>query len=545
MPSGYGSAVVDVGASSLGNSLQDLLIAQEIRPGDAPGYTLCKQIYAYHPIGGKMADSPIAMAQSQARDITIPGSPEDRVREKFIEQWALDGADNYIFNTASLSRVYGIAAVAALPKDLPPDEPIDYFKLANRDISFNVLDPLNTAGSLVLNQDPNSPDFQKVLGISIAGTAYHRSRACVIMNEGPLYIEYVPSAYGFSGRSVYQRGLLPLKSFVQTMVTDDMVTRKCGLLVAMIKQAGSIANNAMVWITGVKRRLLKEGENNNILSIGHEDKIESIDMKNLEGPLKLSRTNILENLALSADMPAKILNAETFAEGFGEGTEDAKNIARYVDRIRIKITPLYTFFDKIIQHRAWTPEFYKTIQDEYPEQYGSVSYKDAFYQWVTAFKATWPSLLIEPESEKVKTDDVKLKALIATVQVLIPEMDPINKAIVFEWFANNLNENKVMFKSPLILDIDALAAFSKQNPMAAGGGDDGSEVGGGDEGAEKEPGMGHPFAAQDNNAASDEPLRRPVTRRDVERIVERVMSKRDSAGRGPAPPARAAAAPAV
>ena len=75
-----------------------------------------------------------------------------------------------------------------------------------------------------------------------------------------------------------------------------------------------------------------------------------------------ARKNILENIALSSDMPAKLLNNETFAEGFGEGTEDAKVVAQYIDRIRTKMQPLYDFFDRIVMYRAWNPDFYKTMK---------------------------------------------------------------------------------------------------------------------------------------------------------------------------------------
>ncbi|WP_245168482.1 hypothetical protein [Enterobacter roggenkampii] len=43
-------------------------------------------------------------------------------------------------------------------------------------------------------------------------------------------------------------------------------------------------------------------------------------------------------MAAAADMPAIILNSETFAQGFGEGTEDARAVAVYIDNIREWLT---------------------------------------------------------------------------------------------------------------------------------------------------------------------------------------------------------------
>lgn len=466
-------------------------MCDEIIPGAEPSYQICKEIYLYHPLGAKMAEAPIVMAQSQARDIAIPKSPEDRVRKAFTEEWTKIGADDYIKNTYRLARVYGIASIGLLSADTPSDQPINYEKLADEVIAFNVFDPLNTAGSLVLNQNANAIDFLKTSSISVQGQAYHRSRTCIVLNEEPIFLGYTSSAFGYVGRSVYQRALFPLKSFINTMVADDMLARKVGVLVAKMQQPGSIADRAMQILMGRKRQLLKEAETNNVIGISTEEDIETLNMQHADGALAISRKDILENIAVAADMPAKMLNSETFAEGFGEGTEDAKNVARYVDGIRKNMRPIYEFFDKIVQYRAWNEEFYKIIQKEYPEQYGKMPYKQAFFEWTNSFTAAWPSLLKEPESEEIKVEDVKLKAIIAMIEVLGPMLDPVNKGVAIQWACDNFNDIKMLFSSPLTLDFDELTTFLESQPTAA-------------ELAEKEPSEPKPFAAQD----SEKPARK-------------------------------------
>src|ERR1700743_886371 len=106
-------------SSSLGNSLQELLMADDIVPGASPSYQTCKSIYLYHPLGAKMAESPIAMAQFKPREVSVPGSPEDEVKEAFTREWERLGADRHIFDVGRLSRVYGIASVAMLTKGAP------------------------------------------------------------------------------------------------------------------------------------------------------------------------------------------------------------------------------------------------------------------------------------------------------------------------------------------------------------------------------------------------------------------------------------------
>jgi hypothetical protein len=94
--------------------------------------------------------------------------------------------------------------------------------------------------------------------------------------------------------------------------------------------------------------------------------------------------------------------------------------------------------------------------------YAKVPYKAAFQDWQGSFRAEWPNLLEEPDSEKSKVEDVKLKAVVAMTEVLLPEMDPENKARVLQWACDNFNEFKLLFGTPLELDTDALADFFEE-----------------------------------------------------------------------------------
>jgi hypothetical protein len=447
--------------SALSTVLKDLLMEDSIEPGSDASYQLCKTLYLYHPLGQKMADAPLTMAQSQARTITVQSAP-DEVVKAFTDQWDKDNCDGYIHNVYSLSRVYGIASITLGCEGKAADiflEPAEYWQLP---LFFNVLDPLNTAGSLVLNQVPTAADFNKPVAVRTNGATFHRSRYQVVMNETPVYLAYTTAAFGFVGRSVYQRALFPLKSFVRSMIADDMIETKLGLLVAKQEQSGSVLDAVMAKIVGLKRSLLKQAQTGQVLSIGVEEDIETLNMMNVDGAGGFARTNILKNIATAADMPAKLLENETLVQGFGEGTEDAKNIARYVGSVRKKMDPTYRWFDNIVQYRAWNPDFVLRMQSKYPQQYGGRSYFDVFAEWRATFTAEWPSLLIEPESEEVKVEDTKLKAITSVVEVLLPEMDPDNKVRVIEWMANNLGENKRMFAHDLILDYVGLGEHQNE-----------------------------------------------------------------------------------
>ena len=464
---GYTQGVNDSGQNtiSLGNglstSLMQILTADEIQPGSAPSYETCKALYLYHPLGSKMADAPVNMAQSQKREIEIPDAPPELV-EEFEKEWAKTGkvgADALIHNAAKTARIYGISAIVVGAKGENPSEPLDIWNLHKQELYYNVLDPLNTAGSLVLNQDPNAPDYQKPNVLFSGSQTYHPSRSCVTMNEQPIYISFTGSAFGFVGRSVYQRALFPLKSFIQSMITDDIVTTKAALLVAKLKSPGSITDQRTHYFWQFKRQAIKSAQSGNVLSIGESETLESLDLKNLREAAEFARNNILKNIATAANMPASMINNETLAEGFGEGSEDAKQIARYIDRVRIEMQPLYQLFDKVTMHRAWNPDFYASIKRKYPDAYGKMSYEDAFYSWEQSFKATWPNLLVEPDSKLVERDAKIIESARAIFEVMAPKMDQPNVARMAEWLADMVNSRKLLISSPLDIDIDSMAEY--------------------------------------------------------------------------------------
>lgn len=450
--------------TGMGTALMQLLATNDdIQPGSPPGYDMCKLIYQYHPLGAKLVEKPIEIAQSQKREISVPDGPEQRCVEAFNNEWIRLKADQHIKNLASMSRVYGVATLGLMEDGTSVEKPIDYEALYKKTIAIHTYDPLNTAGSLVLNQDPMALDFQHAIAVTVNGQPFHRTRTFVLMNEQPVYISFTSSAFGFVGRSVYQRSLYPLKSFLQLIISDDLIARKLGVLVAKIKQPGSVINNAMVRLFGFKRQVVKEAETGGVISVAPEEAIESLNFQNADGPMEIVRKNIMENIASAAGMPAKMLTEETFAEGFGEGTEDAKAIARYIDGVRESLQGVYDWFDRIVQYRAWNPDFYKVIQKEYPE-YKNTPYTQAFYSWKNSFAAKWPSLLTEPDSELVKVDEVRLRAVMAWVQMMLPQSDPDNKARLIEWAVDNFNSLKFLFDSPLVLDYEELANYEPEPP---------------------------------------------------------------------------------
>lgn len=457
-----------INTTYLGGELMNLLNSENIQPGSQAGYELCKSIWTFHPLGGKLVEKPVLLALSKPRVITVDAEPKEMLVEAFNQEWEDLGATNHIRDVMFISRAYGAGGIIYGADEIPTLDPIDPWSLPDLNLYFNQLDPLNMAGSIVTNQNPNAPDFQKPLAYTTAaGQPYHPSRSAVVFNSTPVYLQFQSSAFGYTGRSVFQRALYPLKSFVQSMITDDLVTFKSGLIIAKQKPAGSIVNRLMQTAAGIKRTYLKEGGTGNVLSIDIDEDIQSIDLNNTAVAMQTARDNIIANIATASDVPAMLLKDEALTSGFGEGTEDSKVIVQYVDGIRSDMASLFKFFTKIVMHRAWNKQFFEAVKNKHPDLYGNKTYEQSFYEWREGFKADWESLMEEPESEKVKVADIKLKGITEMLRTLLPSVDPQNRAIAIQWAQDNLNEMPDMYASTLQLDTESLADYEPPTPMDA------------------------------------------------------------------------------
>lgn len=452
---------ITLNTTGIGSQLMDLMMANDIEPGTNAGYQLCKLLWEYHPLASKIIEKPVRMALSKPRRITLDTHPKEMLVDAFEKEWKALNATNIIRDVMFIKRVYGASALVFGASGVPTTEPIDPWKLQDLDLYFNRLDPLNLAGSIVTNQNPNAPDFQQPLQyITAAGQPYHPSRSVVVFNGTPIYLAFQASAFGYAGRSLFQRSLYPLRSFIQSMITDNFVTLKAGLMVAKMKPAGSIVNRMMQTAAGIKRTYLKEGTTGNVLSIDIDEDVAALNLNNTDTAMKTARDNIIANIAAATDVPALLLKDEAFAQGgFGEGTEDAKAIVQYIDGIRNEMHELFTFFDKIVMHRAWNRQFFEAVQNEYGDIYGKMSYEEAFYSWEHAFRAEWNPLMEEPESEKVKVEEIRLKGLTEIARTLLPVIDPENRARLAAWMTDNLNDMEHMFPATLHLDIEEIAEY--------------------------------------------------------------------------------------
>ena len=438
-------------------------LVERTTPGYEPDYEDCKIVYVYHPLGARIVDAPIYLAFHRPRVISIEDGPKEELTEAFEKEWTAlgeQGATRWIIQAVRLAAIYGISAVGVGVPGVPTDRPLTDDEWLSPDLYFQIFDPLNTAGSLTLSQNPQSPDFLKPRHFIVDNQVYHLSRGVVLQNEDPIYIQWTSAAFGFTGRSKYIRAMYPLASYVRMMVANNMVAQKLGLLIAKLKPQGSIVDRVVEALWARKLQKFKSGSTYNTISIDIEEAIETLNMMNVDGAGKFARNNIIQDIASAAAMPALLISQDTLAEGFADGSEDAKTIASYIEAYRAQQEPLFRFFDRIVQRRAWSPDFYRAMKRKYPSVIGNRSYAECFQEWCDGFKAQWPSLVQQSDKDELEGQQRRFDSVVKLLEVMgAMTADPESRAQLISWAADNINAQDKMFAAPLLIDPELAATM--------------------------------------------------------------------------------------
>ncbi|MCO4880247.1 DUF1073 domain-containing protein [Paraburkholderia caribensis] len=417
---------------------------ENIVPGEEPSYALCKLLYTNHPIGTKIVEAPIQLVFSQPR--AVSGVPES-VKKQFETAWAKVSADAVIKNTIRLSKIYGVSTLAELETGV-----------------YNVFDSLNTSGSFAANLDPLSPQFLKTPAVRVENRVFGPGECVVLHNGPPIYLDYVDSGYGYTGRSVYHAAVFDLQSYIDVMHADRLIAQKAGVLVAKIKTMGAAVTGVMQQLSAFKRNFLKEARTYNVLQIGAEDEVESLNMMHSTESTAGSKNSILDSIAAAIGMPAIILKSETLAQGLGgSGAEDSKVIANYVSEERSAIEPLYDFLVPRVQKMAWTADFYASYQETDPE-YASIPFETAFYEWVEQFAFNWPDFLREQKSEKAKAAEATMNLIEKTYNLLNGTVSPDDRRLLCQFVMDTINSDELKEFVPVSLDLNLDGEFAQPAP---------------------------------------------------------------------------------
>ncbi|MDI2113060.1 anti-CBASS protein Acb1 family protein [Commensalibacter nepenthis] len=439
---------------------------------DYLSYDLCKQLYVYHPLGKRIVDLPIDLTLNKDRILNVKHELSPELLEQFNKKWKELNLTRVIRNLAVTSRLYGIAALFIKAdgvednKKIPDDKTLNNYK-----ITPLVYDALNIAGSATGNQNIDSVDFLELKDVYRSGTALAKDRSIILSNGDPIYIEYINSAYGYAGRSVFQNCAGLLQSYLDVMEADNTVARKVALIVAKLNQGGS-ATRVQEAANDQKRNLLQEARNDNVLSIGTNEDIDTLNMTNVDNSLDTSRRHIIEDIANAIDLPVILLNGQKFTGGFGEGSEDTKNIGRHIDNKRQWLEPIFDFCDNLVMELAWDFNFIDSLNSKnssfYDKNLTSFEekqrlYKVKFQELKNSFSYSFPSFLTETEAEILDGDVKKINSMKTIFESVYDKVDPQTKSQLICWMMDNFNDLRSVNKVKIDYNPDEIKEFIEIN----------------------------------------------------------------------------------
>ncbi|OXI49280.1 hypothetical protein [Burkholderia aenigmatica] len=414
--------------------LYNNLVNEVIEPDTGLSYQLAKQIYLSHPMGQRVVDNVINLAFSQER--TISGIPED-AKKAFKAAWNAARADTAIKNVARHARIYGSSTLVDLGEG-----------------TFKVYDPLITAGSLVGNLDPLSRDFLSPNDPVVRDFKFTPQNSVVAFNGTQVYLAYSQSAFGYTGRSVFYNMLQPLAAFLISMEVDALVLKKSGVLISKTKPVGAAQNRFSMFWQRKKATDVKKALNGNVLAIETDEDINTLNMANTADAMTTARNNVISNIATALDAPAVILQNDVLTNGFGEGKEDSKVIAQFVERYRGEIEHLFEFITPKIQELAWTEEWYASFVMSNPA-YASIPFQSATNYWRNNFEYAWPNYLTEPDSEKVKREESSFNAYAKIYETLQAGIkNPETRRAIAQALIELTHEDSMKTLLPMPIDIE-------------------------------------------------------------------------------------------
>lgn len=423
-------------------------------------YLECKDIYRFWPLGKRIASALPRFALSAKRAFVVKEAPRE-VNEKLAEISEELDIDGIVLRTSIYARVYGLACIY-VATDVNRLEGLTYKQIQNAQITFNVLDPLAMGGSIVVDNDPLSVNFSKPVAVQIQGHEVSPSRMCIVYNDIPLYYKFNPSSFSFSGPSIYQNMTLLIRSWNRCIIAMQRLATKAA---SIIKTTKDNANISGISLQAIERNLalIRSIENDGIASIRSGDELQFFNLTGVnEVDAIIQQLNTALMMALS-DTPSGILLDKNLSVGLNDGSEDMKAILMAVEHFRVSmLLPMYKFLDKFLCHKAFSPQFIKTMKEQYPDLYRELSPNQILTKWLQDYSFEWGELYPQNENEKADTDSKLLDNLVK-IKELGAEASSLEEAI---------NEHR-FFETEFVLNEENIEGRGEEEQQEGFGDDDG------------------------------------------------------------------------
>ena len=372
-------------------------------------YQECQRLYVNFGLGKKIVNALPKLSLSSKREIIIGNAP-DEVKERFIKTCSIYKIDRIVLVSSILSRIYGMSCIF-VNTDLKDDK---YQGLTKTDLKkcslyFKVLTPL--AFKVEINQDPLSIGFQEPSKIQIKGASIDKSRAYVVFNGLPIYLDFQNSAFNFAGQSVFAN----MRRFIVSWVSLYSALERIGIKASAIlikNENGGFTNPQDIEVAKQSVSLFKRLRQGMVAFLG---KGQSAEFFNLNGGSEISDMirEVKEGMAQALeDTPTAILLDKNLSNGLSEGSEDMKAIVMAVNNYRENyLNDIYNFLDGYMFYEAWDDDFIKEMKLKYSKEYSTLGVNQIRQMWIKDFKFKWGSVYPKTPDEETKEKDGVLDRL--------------------------------------------------------------------------------------------------------------------------------------
>lgn len=445
---------------------------QEILDADDISYQLIQKILLDCPFGMLLAGSGIQKALSVGRTINGQAIPEMAIKR--LEKTMLkEGQNKIIVDTMINAYSFGFSTLVLGQYDQETTSPLDYRTLADNKPFFNCVDPLNTSGSGIYNQDPLHRNFKQAPEIvTVRGVPFHSSRCFPIFNpfEPALFLGWNAASYSFAPASIFRRVLPYLQQYIRYDMAVDVMIDKMGVLVYAGGKGGrSVADQQMQSVVGWMIEKIKSAMSGNVIKINEGETVSSIDLAHLSQTSTTTREIIVKNIALNSSdaYPDSELLSQLLGGGLHNGAQDKSKIDEWVKLHQNAAEPLFDFTDSIMMQLAWRdPAWYAEFQKNTPD-YKNVSQDRAIAMWTKAFEYEWNSAT--PETDEQKIAKAKSKAEIAQGVMQTASMNGVPPSQLIQLFGDyieNINDTGALDNKFTFNTQEALEELQQQpNPM--------------------------------------------------------------------------------
>ena len=368
-------------------------------------YEECRDIYRFWPLGKRVASALPNFAMSAGRKFIIKDAPPEVIDK--LEKTAQDmGIEQIVNNTCIYARIYGLAFIYLANKNTP-DKPFLYKDILEPH-NFNILDPLAMGGSVRIDIDPTSPNFNKPVDYRIKGNLVHSKRIFYCTNDIPLYYKWNPSSYSWSGPSIYQNMTLLIRSWNRSIIAIQRMATKAASIIVKRKD---ISYDSGISLKALKYNLemIRNMENDGIAGIRVGEEIEFFQLTGIaEIDVIINKLHSALMMALN-DTPSGILLDKNLAQSMSDGDNDMKAIIIAVDKFRKDtLTPIYNFLDKFMLYKAFDSGFIKNIIKQYPDLYEGMGVNMIRETWMGNYSFEYNNIYPLSDNEMADTQSKHL-----------------------------------------------------------------------------------------------------------------------------------------